>query len=166
MAVEGFGSPGRSPFAAHRLILAARNEPRSRALRPPGTPYASPMAERSRGDRTGQAEEHARALIEPRLFSPDQAARYLGLGSRWAIYRLIARGTLPALRLAGKLRLDRADLDAFIDRAKTAGVAPPGPRAATARCARPAPRQLAPLEPARPRRTSGPRRAASPDLHE
>jgi hypothetical protein len=40
------------------------------------------------------------------------------LGSRWAIYRLIATGDVPAVKLAGKLRLDRADLDALIEALK------------------------------------------------
>ena len=53
-----------------------------------------------------------------RLLSSDAAASYLGLGSRWAIYRLIASGELEALKIAGKLRLDRLDLDDFIERAK------------------------------------------------
>jgi hypothetical protein len=33
--------------------------------------------------------------------SPAQAAAYLGLGSRWAIYRLIERGQFPEMKLAG-----------------------------------------------------------------
>jgi excisionase family DNA binding protein len=48
---------------------------------------------------------------------------YLGLGSRWAVYRLVAQGQLPALKLAGKLRIDRVDLDAFIEALKSAPVA-------------------------------------------
>lgn len=82
--------------------------------------------------------------MDPRLLSPEQAARYLGLGSRWAIYRLIASGQLPAVRLAGKLRLDRADLDTLITALKTA----PAPRAsATTRPTRAVPSQLAPRTP-------------------
>lgn len=57
-------------------------------------------------------------MNEPRLLPPDQAAAYLGLGSRWAIYRLIAAGQLPVVKLAGKLRIDRQDLDALITRLK------------------------------------------------
>ncbi len=124
------------------------------------------MAERSRGGRARPTGEEARALTEPRLLSPDQAARYLGLGSRWAIYRLIARGELPAIRLARKLRLDRADLDALIDRAKTTGIASYVPQAATARSIRPAPRRLDPFEPAPPRRTPVVRPAAGQSPHD
>ena len=57
-------------------------------------------------------------MSQVRLLSPDHAAAYLGLGSRWAIYRLVAAGQLPALRLAGKLRIDRGDLDTLIDELK------------------------------------------------
>ena len=38
-------------------------------------------------------------MIEPRLLSPDQAAAYLGLGSRWAIYRLVKSGQLVSVTL-------------------------------------------------------------------
>lgn len=58
-------------------------------------------------------------MSDARLLSPEQAAQYLGLGSRWAIYRLVAGGQLPALKLAGKLRVDRADLDGLIEKLKT-----------------------------------------------
>src|SRR5262249_31197078 len=53
-----------------------------------------------------------------RLLSPSAAAIYLGLGSRFAIYRLVASGQLPAVRLANKVRLDVRDLDAAIEAAK------------------------------------------------
>jgi excisionase family DNA binding protein len=58
-------------------------------------------------------------MTETRLYSPDQAARYLGLGSRWAVYRLIANKQITAIRLAGKLRIDRDDLDRLIAFLKT-----------------------------------------------
>ena len=57
-------------------------------------------------------------IVQPRLLSPDEAATYLGLGSRWAIYRLVGHGELPAIHLAGKLRLDRDDLDRLIETRK------------------------------------------------
>jgi len=57
-------------------------------------------------------------MIEPRLLSPEQVATYLGLGSRWAVYRLVDGGELPRLKLAGKLRFDREDLDRLIDEKK------------------------------------------------
>ena len=41
-------------------------------------------------------------LLGSRLLSPEQAAAYLGLRSRFAIYRLVASGRLRALRLANK----------------------------------------------------------------
>jgi excisionase family DNA binding protein len=54
-------------------------------------------------------------VLEPRLLSPDQAAAYLGLSSRWAIYRLVKRGELAAVPIAGKLRVDREDIERFIE---------------------------------------------------
>jgi excisionase family DNA binding protein len=83
-------------------------------------------------------------LPEQRLLSPEQAAAYLGLRSRFAVYRLVSRGQLPALRLANKLRLDLRDLDSMIETAKAdprqAARGPIGPTTP-----RSVPRQLAPL---------------------
>jgi excisionase family DNA binding protein len=58
-------------------------------------------------------------VIDRRLLSSKEAAAYLGLGSRFAIYRLVSRGQVPAVRLANKLRLDVRDLDAMIEAAKS-----------------------------------------------
>jgi excisionase family DNA binding protein len=52
-----------------------------------------------------------------RLLTPEAAATYLGLGSRWAIYRLVSSRELR-VRLTGKLRIDRADLDDLIESLK------------------------------------------------
>ena len=52
------------------------------------------------------------SLPERRLLSPEQAAAYLGPRSRFVVYRLVAGGQLPALRLANKLRPNLRDLDA------------------------------------------------------
>ena len=59
-------------------------------------------------------ESHSASSVQPRLLSPDQAAAYLGLGSRWAVRRLMVNGELQVVRLAGKLRFDREDLDRLI----------------------------------------------------
>ena len=83
--------------------------------------------------------------LELRLLSPEQAARYLGLRSRFAVYRLVAGGRLPALRLANKLRLDLRDVDAMIENAKAEGPRPAARRAGPAAALRPVPRQLAPV---------------------
>jgi helix-turn-helix protein len=88
--------------------------------------------------------------VTERLLVPDAAARYLGLRSRWAIYRLVAAGALPAVRLAGKLLLDIRDLDALIDARKVtveADVAPPATRPSPGR--RRVLTELAPLRRAR-----------------
>lgn len=81
--------------------------------------------------------------VERRLLSPEQAAAYLGLRSRFAIYRLVARGQLPALRLANKLRVDLRDLDSMIENAKVGGTLRP-PHPGGPPVPRPVPGQLAP----------------------
>jgi helix-turn-helix protein len=57
-----------------------------------------------------------------RLLSLDQAAQYLGLGSRWAVRRLVVSSALPVVKIAGKWRLDVEDLDGLISNLK--GVEP------------------------------------------
>jgi excisionase family DNA binding protein len=86
------------------------------------------MHARSGPQSGGAAEDHSRRgdrnelrPTERRLLSPEQAAAYLGLRSRFAVYRLVASGQLPALRLANKLRVDLRDLDVLIEKAKTNG---------------------------------------------
>lgn len=94
-------------------------------------------------------------MMERRLLSVDEVAVYLGLGSRFAVYRLISSGQLPALRLAGKIRVDLRDLDAMIENAKTV-VPPRMPSAGRRIVSRAVPMQLAPLK-RRDRRRSSPR---------
>jgi len=77
--------------------------------------------------------------------SPTEAAAYLGLGSRFAIYRLVACGRLPAVRLANKIRLDLQDLDAAIKQAKSEDVWPKVSPARGPVRPRAVPRELAPL---------------------
>lgn len=91
---------------------------------------------------TPHDHEEPRSL-EQRLLSPEQVAAYLGLRGRFAVYRLVASGQLPALRLANKLRIDLHDLDSMIENAKAGGMPRlihPGGR----RLSRPVPRYLAP----------------------
>jgi excisionase family DNA binding protein len=81
--------------------------------------------------------------LEQRLLSPERAAAYLGLRSRFAVYRLVASGQLPALRLANKLRVDLRDLESMIENAKVgATLRPVNP--GSPRVSRPVPRQLGP----------------------
>ncbi len=80
-----------------------------------------------------------------RLLSPTEAAAYLGLGSRFAIYRLVSSGRLPAVRLANKVRLDLQDLDAAIEFAKGGDTWPEVLRSSPSTRPRQVPRQLAPL---------------------
>lgn len=67
-------------------------------------------------------------MIEARLLSPVQAAQYLGLGSRWAVYRLVSEGQIPAIKLAGKLRIDRGDLDRLVEQLKSTSARPAASR--------------------------------------
>ncbi len=104
------------------------------------------MAPAHEGMKTAEPRNHGEPRpLEQRLLSPEQAAAYLGLRSRFAVYRLVARGQLPALRLAHKLRLDLRDLEVMIESAKAAGarLAVLGPTRPTT--LRSVPRQLAPL---------------------
>ena len=54
---------------------------------------------------------------ESRLLSVVEAAAYLGV-SAWHVRRLVWGGDLPAVRMGRLVRLDRADLDKFIDEQK------------------------------------------------
>jgi len=98
-------------------------------------------------------------LIERRLLSPEQAAAYLGLRSRFAVYRLVSSGQLPALRLANKLRVDLRDLELLIEKAKADGVRPSPRSVLGAVVIRTVPLQLAPRE---HRRRSVTRRVTAP----
>lgn len=104
-------------------------------------------------------------IVQPRLLSPDEAATYLGLGSRWAIYRLVGHGELLAIRLAGKLRLDRDDLDRLIESRKGCPRTDSGPRGLPSRRPGSVPHTLAPWPaPSRRRRpVTTPVTGAHPD---
>ena len=84
--------------------------------------------------------------MERRLLSPEQAATYLGLRSRFAVYRLVSAGQLPALRLANKLRVDLRDLELLIEKAKAYGVRPLPRSVVGAAVVRPVPLHLEPRE--------------------
>lgn len=59
----------------------------------------------------------ASCKTECRLLSVVEAAAYLGV-SAWHVRRLVWGGDLPAVRLGRLVRIDRADLDKFIDEQK------------------------------------------------
>jgi excisionase family DNA binding protein len=71
-------------------------------------------AEAARSEAVARALPRAQDPAARRLLSLDEAARYLGLGSRWAVRRLVVNGALPVVRIAGKWRLDVEDLDKLI----------------------------------------------------
>jgi excisionase family DNA binding protein len=59
----------------------------------------------------------AQTELQPRLLDIPGAARYLGVRV-YTIRDKIWSGQLPYLRLGKKFMLDRADLDAFVERRK------------------------------------------------
>lgn len=55
------------------------------------------------------------------LLTYRQAAELLGVSDR-TVWAMVNRGELPAVRFSGRIvRIDRRDLDAFIERAKDQG---------------------------------------------
>ena len=82
-----------------------------------------------------------------RLLSPVEAATYLGLTSRFAIYRLVSSGKLPAVRLANKVRIDLRDLDRIIKEAKGEHPRADAHRSRGPNRHRAVPNKLAPLRP-------------------
>ncbi|MCI0350196.1 MAG: helix-turn-helix domain-containing protein [Acidobacteriales bacterium] len=59
------------------------------------------------------------AAVEPRLLSRQAAAAYLSVCER-TVRNLARRGELPEVRLAGRVLYDSLDLDALIERQKSA----------------------------------------------
>jgi excisionase family DNA binding protein len=51
---------------------------------------------------------------EPRLLSVTDAAKYIGRTPK-ALRHMIANGAIPTIREGGRIHLDRADLDKWID---------------------------------------------------
>ncbi len=58
-----------------------------------------------------------RTLIVEGLLTYDQAGKLLGVTGR-TVWTLVDRGDLPAVRFGHSVRIDPADLRAFIDRSK------------------------------------------------
>ena len=56
-------------------------------------------------------------VIEPRLLSQQEAARYLGI-SHWTIRDLVFRGEIPFIKIGRRVLLDRQDLDSYLNRSK------------------------------------------------
>ena len=54
---------------------------------------------------------------EPRLFSQQAAACYLGI-SYWTIRDLVFRRELPFVKIGRRILVDRMDLDTYLDRSK------------------------------------------------
>ena len=58
-----------------------------------------------------------RAASIERLLTYEQAGKVLGVTGR-TVWTLVHRGNLPAVRFGRSVRIDPADMRAFIDRAK------------------------------------------------
>jgi len=58
------------------------------------------------------------APIAPLLYTVRESARALSL-SEASVFRLLRRGELPAVKVGHSLRLDPADLAAFVQRQKS-----------------------------------------------
>lgn len=73
------------------------------------------------------SKESKGETVKPRLLSVVEAARYIGV-SRATMHRMIDLGIVPHVRVTpGRKHLDRADLDAHIERSRI--VATDAPRA-------------------------------------
>lgn len=62
------------------------------------------------------------AVSVPQLLTYKQAATVLGVTER-TIWTLVNRGSLPVVRFGRSVRIDPADLRAFIERSKQGGAA-------------------------------------------
>ncbi len=74
------------------------------------------MAERAQYPPAESSSDSAVPSIE-RLLSYEQAAKLLGVTGR-TVWTLVDRGDLPAVRFGHSVRIDPADLRAFIERSK------------------------------------------------
>jgi excisionase family DNA binding protein len=131
---------------------ATSPSPAQEKTRPPMAPDHRLLGPRGLDRQVSDPEEVQ--VRRRRLLSPVEAADYLGLASRFAIYRLVSSGQLPAVRLANKLRIDLRDLDGAIEQAKGGVPGPDAFRSGGLRRSRIVPRQLAPLR--RPKKSVTP----------
>ena len=53
-------------------------------------------------------------------YTPEELAKILKI-TRFTVYEMIKRGDLPAYRIGRKVRVEAADLDAYINKSKGAG---------------------------------------------
>ena len=64
-----------------------------------------------------RSQMHMETTIQPRLLAVNDAATYLGV-SRSSLLRALDNGDIPRVRIAGRVLVDRHDLDTLIDTAK------------------------------------------------
>ena len=56
-------------------------------------------------------------ILEPRLLSQHEAARYLGI-SYWTVRDLVFRRDIPCVKIGRRVLVDRLDLNVYLDRSK------------------------------------------------
>lgn len=83
-------------------------------IRPSGHRRSQPPSE----SRPGPKRQRRGRTLNPRLLSIRDAAAYMAC-SEWVMRSLIDKGELPHLKVGKKLRVDRGDLDRFIDSHRT-----------------------------------------------
>ena len=65
-------------------------------------------------------EIRTRLAALPRLLTLQQAAGELGL-SPWTLRRVVWNGELPHIRIGGAIRIDKNDVEAWLERLKRRG---------------------------------------------
>jgi excisionase family DNA binding protein len=68
-------------------------------------------------------QANARASLGRHLLSVREAAEMLGIGHAM-VYKLLAAGQLPSVRIGGRRLFDPADLDRFIDERREPAASP------------------------------------------
>ena len=67
---------------------------------------------------TESLAQQTNVAIDTPWMTPDQAAEYLALPSRKALYEAVRRGVVPCHRLGRRMRFRREDLDAAMRQRK------------------------------------------------
>lgn len=113
----GQGPEGHQTSTSKRMVKADRRG----ARRPEGGPSQLPRSyKRPEGATpiTTSTDAINSFSPEPRLLSVKAAGKYLGGVSRDAVMGLIHSGAVPGISLGRRLLLDKADLDAWVAKAK------------------------------------------------
>jgi len=107
-----------NPLHETKSMLDRRRGDRRRVIAsaPPPSPTADPTA-------IPAGAERRRSSVAIEWLGVDQAARYLGLPSRKALYQAVRRGQVPVHRLGTRrMRFRRAELDQVLERGRQRSV--------------------------------------------